>query len=258
MKAVFLTALTSSQDLVKQFFSLAKPYGLEVSGHFWIDDLPKMAWAAPLDILTDPKTVLWAIIGGKTDFEKPDIRYGLALLALAADARKPYPLKILILHEGETGILTDDLPTPLKNAEIFTVSDKGLGAKLVARAHQQKSALPREYFIDFIGSEQIGQWFEIRPAAGSWSGAMFGAAGGEILFQAVGPAGRLPEKTVLHYPMQGMKLTLGGVEYTAWAAQNEINLETSYYAKVDGNPSAILFGPYSDEAAADVYAITLK
>ena len=258
MKAVFLTALTSSQDLVKQFFSMAKPYGLDVSGHFWIDDLPKMAWAAPLDMLMDPKTVLWTIIGGKTDFEKPDTRYGLSLLALCADARKPHPLKILILHEGEAGISSGDLPTPLKHAEIFPLSDKGLGAKLVARAHQPSSPLSKEYFIDFLGSEQIGQWFEIKPAAGSWPGAMFGAAEAEILFQAVGPAGRLPDKTVLNYPMQGMKLTLGGVEYTAWAAKNEINPETAYFAKIDGYPSAILFGPYSDEAAADVYVITLK
>jgi len=258
MKAVFLTALTSSQDFVKQFFALAKSYGLDAAGHFWIDDLPNMAWTAPLDILTDPKTVLWAIIGGKTDFEKPDIRYGLSLLALAADARKPYPLKILILYEGEAGIVPDELPTPLKNAEAFPLSGKGLGAKLVARAHQPTSPLSKEYFIDFLGSEQIGQWFEIRPADGSWPGAMFGAAGADILFQAVGSAGRLPEKTVLNYPMQGMKLTLGGVEYIAWAAQNEINPETAYFAKIDGYPSAILFGPYSDEAAADVYVITLK
>jgi len=40
MKALCLTSLTSSQDVVKDFISRTKPYGLEVTGHFWIDDLP--------------------------------------------------------------------------------------------------------------------------------------------------------------------------------------------------------------------------
>lgn len=258
MKAVFLTSLTSSQDLVKVIISQLKPYGLDISGHFWIDDLQKMAWMGARDMLTDSNPVLWAILGSREDFEKTDIRYGLSLLALSANARKPSPLSILILQEGADAILADDLPTPLKNAEIYPLPDKGLGAKLVAKAHQSKSPFSREYYIDILGNEQIGQWFEIRPAAGSWPGAMFGAAGGEILFQAVGSAGRLPEKTVLNYPLQGMALKLGEAEYTAWAVQNEINPETAYYAKVQNYPSSILFGPFSTEQSADVYVITLK
>jgi len=87
---------------------------------------------------------------------------------------------------------------------------------------------------------------------------MFGVAGGEVVFQAVGPAGGLPEKSVLNYPMQGLKLTLGDTEYTAWAAQNEITPETAYYVKVEGYPTSIVFGPYSNEESADVYVINLK
>lgn len=258
MKGVFLTSLTSSQDLVKDIISQIKPYGLDISGHFWIDDLQKMAWMGARDMLTDANAGLWVILGGREDFEKTDIRYGLSLLALSANARKHSPLAILILQEGTDAISADDLPTPLRNAEIYPLPDKGLGAKLVARAHQAKKPLAGEYHIDILGNEQIGQWFEIRPAAGVWPGAMFGAAGGEIVFQAVGPAGRLPEKTVLNYPLQGMTLKRGEVEYTAWAVSNEINPETAYYAKVENYPSSILFGPYSTEQAADVYVITLS
>ena len=258
MKALCLTSLTSSQDVVKDFISRTKPYGLEVTGHFWIDDLQKMAWIGPRDMLVDAKTALWGILGSKQDFEKPEIRYGLSLLALSAAAQKQSPLNILILQEGEEAITAGDLPTPLKGADVRSLSDSGLGAKLVAKIHQPQSPSAEEYFIDIHGNEHIGQWFEIRPTDGSWPGAMFGAAGGEIVFQAVGPAGGLPEKSVLNYPSQGLQLSLGDTEYTAWALQNEINPETAYYAKVDGHPSSIIFGPFSTEASADVYVMNLK
>ena len=87
---------------------------------------------------------------------------------------------------------------------------------------------------------------------------MFGVTVADITFQAVGPSGSLPTKTVLNYPMQGLKLEMGGKEYTAWATQNELNSETSYYVKVDGFPESILFGPYSPEEEADVFVIRLK
>jgi len=58
--------------------------------------------------------------------------------------------------------------------------------------------------------------------------------------------------------MKGLKLDLGEKEYIAWAAQNELNPETSYFIKVDGFPESILFGPYSTEEAADVFVIDLK
>ena len=58
--------------------------------------------------------------------------------------------------------------------------------------------------------------------------------------------------------MEGLKLNLGDKEFTAWAAQNELNAQTSYFVKVDGFPESILFGPYSTEEATDVYVIKLK
>ena len=58
--------------------------------------------------------------------------------------------------------------------------------------------------------------------------------------------------------MQGLKLEMGDKEYTAWATQNELNAETSYFAKVEGYPDSILFGPFSTEAEADVFMVRLK
>jgi hypothetical protein len=179
-------------------------------------------------------------------------------LALSASAHKESSLNILILQEGDDAVAADDLSTPLKGADVQLLSDSGIGAKIVAKIHKPQRPWQEEYFIDIHGNEHIGQWFEIRPTSGAWPGAMFGAADGEIVFQAVGPAGGLPEKSVLNYPSQGLELSLGDTAYTAWAVQNEINPEVSYYAKVDGHPGSIIFGPFSAEDSADVYVMNLK
>ena len=257
MKAIFITSLTSSSDAPQSLAAQVKPYGIPVMGHFWIDDLRGMAWMGAREKLAEPDTAVWVILGSKKDFEKKEIRYGLSLLALSVQSLRRSLLPVMILREGDEDISADDLPTPFKDARIFPFSGESLGVKLVAAANQPPTPVSREYYFDVLGNETIGQWFGIRPAEGAWTGAMLGVSGGNILFHAVGPAGRLPDKTVLNYPLRGMTLALGDAEYTAWAAQNPVNPETAYYVKVENHPSSILFGPYSDEDAADVYVVKL-
>jgi hypothetical protein len=238
--------------------SQMKTYGLEVQGHFWKDDLAKMAWMAARESLVDSKISLWGILGSDEELRAPDTLYGLSLLAITAQAQRGLHFPITILQTRGDLISTEQLSTPLKGTDVLSASDSGLGAKLSARVHKQPKPISAEYHLDILGNEQIGQWLEVRPAQGSWPGVMFGVAGAEIAFHAVGPTGSLPPKTVLNYPMQGLKLEMGGKEYLAWAAQNELNAETSYFVKVEGYPESILFGPYSTEQEADFFVLGLK
>ena len=260
MKTFWLTSLGPSQDIVNDLMSKMKTYGLKVKGHFWKDDLKQMAWMAAREDLTDSKISFWAISGSEEELLNPDLRYGLSLLAIIARAKRGINFPVVILQTHGSLVSTDQLPTPLKGADIFLSSDSGLGAKLVAKAHQTSKQTSHEYFIDVYGDEQIGQWFEIRPFSSTWSGAMFGVYGGKIAFHGVGPAGKLPSKSVLNYPMKGLRLNLREKEYIAWAVQNELNAETSYFVKIDDFPESILFGPYSTEESdeADVHLIELK
>jgi len=258
MKAIWVTSLGASQDPVKQLMSQMKPYGLEVQGHFWKDDLKKMAWMAARESLVDSKVSMWGILGSDDELRAPDTLYGLSLLAITVQARRGLHFPVMILQTRGKPISSEQLSTPLKGADVMLASESGLGAKLVARIHKPPKPISPEYHLDIYGNEQIGQWFEVRPAQGSWPGVMFGVTGAEITFHAVGPTGSLPRKTVLNYPMQGLKLEMGGKEYLAWAAQNELHAETSYFVKVEGYPEAIVFGPYSTEEAADVFVVGLK
>jgi hypothetical protein len=258
MKAIWVTSLGASQDPVKQLMSQMKTYGLEVQGHFWKDDLAKMAWMAVRESLVDSKISLWGILGSDDELFAPDTLYGLSLLGITVQARRGLHFPITILQTRGDLISSEQLSTPLKGTDVILASDSGLGAKLAARVHKPPKPISPEYQLDIYGNEQIGQWFEVRPAQASWPGVMFGVAGGEIAFHAVGPAGSLPHKTVLNYPMEGLKLEMGGKEYLAWAAQNELNAETSYFVKVKGYPESIVFGPYSTEQEADVFVVGLK
>jgi len=258
MKTIWVTSLGTAQDPVKQLMSQMKTYGLEVQGHFWKDDLKKMAWMAARESLVDSKITMWGILGSDEALVAPDNLYGLSLLAITIQAQRGLHFPITILQTHGELVSSETLSTPLKGADVLSASGSGLGAKLAARVHKPSKPISAEYQLDILGNEQIGQWFEVRPAQGSWPGVMFGVAGAEIAFHGVGPAGSLPSKTVLNYPMQGLKLEMGEKEYLAWATQNELNAETSYFIKVEGYPESIVFGPYSTEQEADVFVVRLK
>jgi len=257
MKTVWVTSLISSEDPIKELAQMLKTYGLQINGHFWNDDLEKVAWRGARDILVSPDISLWLIIASEENLTVPSIRYGLSLLAVTIQAAKGLAYPIALLMKGASA-KAEMLPTPLKGIEILALDDPGIGAKLVAMVHAPAREPDTDYRLDVHGNEQIGQWFEVGPRNTSWKGAMFGVSEGEIAFHGVGAKGSLPQKSILDYPVKGLRVQLAEREYTAWAVQNELNADTSYFVQVKGFPASILFGPYSQEGDADVYTVTLK
>jgi hypothetical protein len=258
MKSIWLSSLVSSEEVVKNLISQLRPYGLEVKGHFWEDNLEKKTWAKPRDELIKPDVTLWLILASQENLESPSLRYGLSLLSLTVQAQRGISFPIVILCTEGKVPSSETLPTPLKGVDFLSHSDPSMAAKLVVKINTPAKAIPSEYRIDTYGNAQIGQWIEVGPSTESWPGAMFGVAGGEIIFHAVGPKGSLPNQSVLNYPLRGLKLNLGEKEYTAWAAQNPITPETSYFVKIEGFPESFIFGPYSTQEEADVYVVKTK
>lgn len=257
MKKIWMSALDKAEEPVQKLMAQMKTYGLEIQGHFWEDNLEKMAWFGVGEALSQPDIALWAVLASAESLKSPSVRYGLSLAALALRAARS-DVSIVILQDGADPIQPEELPTLLRQSDVLALSNPALGAKLVAKVHAPARATPMEYQLGFHGNPQLGQWFEIRPVEAAWEGIMFGVTGADIRFQAVGPKGGLPKTAELQYPMQGLKLTLGDTEYTAWAVRNTVDAETSYYVKVDGHPESVVFGPYGEDAAADVYIVTLK
>ena len=259
MKKIWVSSLVRDEKLVKDLFSQLKTYGLEASGHFWEPDLNKLDWMNVRKEVIKDDIGLWAILGSEESLKKEELRYGLSLLALTLQAARGSGFPVVMLQTDGGPISSESLPTPLKGVDVISAAGGTFGAKLVAKVHGARETEDTAgYRLDLYGNERIGQWFEVGPKTEVWPGGMFAVEGAEISFHGVGPKGSLPSKAVLNYPTEGMKLKLGGRDYTAWAVRNHLDGETSYFVKVKGFPSSVLFGPYSEEESADVYVLELK
>lgn len=254
-KTVWITSLTKDEAKASELFKKIHSYGLATNGHFWVDDLEKMAWSGVAEQLLSPDTAVWLITGAAEDFAKDSVRKGLSLLALLLAGQRGNGFPTIICPFSGT-VDPAGLPTPLKGAE--SVAAAALGAKLAAKANIPWKPEPAEYRLKLYPLPGLGLWFEAGPAPGhAWKGALFGVAGGEVSAHGVGPEGKIPERSTLEYPFKGMKLSAGDKEYTAWGLSNQIAPESSYYVKVSPAPEALLFGelPGSDEA--DMFTLAL-
>lgn len=259
MKKVWMSVLSKNEELAQKLMGKIKSYGLEVDGHFWSGNLEKMEWMGPRANLITNDYALWVIVAGKEELESAEVLFGLSLLAITVQAQRGLGFPIFLLHGDDFAPTDDDLPTPLKHAQIFPASSATAGAKMVARANTPVSHAEADYRIDVYGLPGLGLWVEVGPAAGSWSGVMFGASQGDINAHGVGVKGELPKgKMILNYPMQGLKIEFSGKEYTAWAVKNEIDENSSYFLRVTDVPDSILFGPFSEGDDAEVHVLTLR
>ncbi len=254
-KTVWITSLTKDEEKASAVFKKIHDYGLATNGHFWVDDLEKMAWSGAAEQLLSPETAVWLITGAAEDFAKDSVRRGLALLALLVAGQRGHGFPTVICpFEGQVDPAT--LPTPLKGAD--SVANAALGAKLAAKANIPWKPDPADYRLKLYPLPGLGLWFEAGPAAGhAWKGAVFGVSDADIAAQGVGPEGNIPERSTLEFPFKGMKMTAGDKEYLAWGLSNAIAPDTSYFVKVTAAPNAILFGELPGEGDAELFSLML-
>ncbi len=255
MKSVWITALAKEQVSVIAITGTASQYGLAADGHFWKDDLKNMAWMGIREKLCEHDISLW-VIAGKAEDLTPETCYGLTLLALSLRAERP-ELSILWVDTGDQ-LTPELLPTLLAGVPLIQADNAMLGAKLAANANMAATSVPAEYRLTVHANPGFGVWFEVGPSGEQeWPGAMFAVADGEIKAHGVGSTGALPEKCVLEYPMEGLKLNLGDTEYIGWAVSNGLDGDSSYYVKVDGIPTGFLFGPLTQDDNAEVHVVRI-
>jgi hypothetical protein len=257
MKTVWITAFDKEKDAarVAALSQLLKRYGLATQGHFWVDEPAKLAWRAGLDALFAARADLWLILADDAALAKPSVRYGLSVSA--ASLREARGAGFPVVLSGAAGVA--DMPALLGNATVLVENNPAWPAKIVARANLAKAGEPQDYRLEVIGEEQLGQWFALGPREGEWHGVVFGVHGGgaTIDFQAVGPRGKLPEKTVLEYAQEGLTLQAGEREFTAWAVRNRFGPDDAYYARVKGTPESVLFMPYTEDSDASATILPL-
>jgi hypothetical protein len=99
----------------------------------------------------------------------------------------------------------------------------------------------------------IGLWLEVGPKESFWEDFMIGVFGAEIAAFGVGPAGSIPKHSTLAYPMLGIKGNASGLEFSACAARNVLDVNNSCYIKIEGLPRGVFVSPYPAESGEGSY-----
>ncbi|WP_035245751.1 hypothetical protein [Desulfogranum mediterraneum] len=255
MKKIWITAIEKEQQQVQSLLTTAAQYGLEAKGHFWEDDLKKMAWLAVSDQLQERGITLWVIVVDEAALG-PGVRYGLSLLTIVVQQKRP-ELPILVV-DSSGKMKRDVLPGIFADIPMVTADSHSLGAKFAAMANMPAKKQEQAYRLRLHANPGFGIWFEVGPGTGEqWQGGLLGLNGGTITAHGVGPAGRLPERSVLEYPLQGMELSCGGERFTAWGVENVLAEEDSYYLKVEGAVSSFIFGELPQGDAPELHLLKI-
>ncbi len=243
MSKVYFIMLHKDEEVAKEVFSQLTKMGLSIDGHFYKDDLENMGWVSFKKELEGGGYKAWIILGTKEDWERPSIRQGLSLLEIG----KEPSIKTILLFPSGKSPQKEELPPVFRGSEMVEM-DSGFAAKVVAKVHLPVGKEIVPYRITPYGVPGMGLWLEIGPAKGVWKGVLIGVKDAEIRHMGIGERGRLPERSVLEYPVRDMKLEVNGEEYIAWAVKNEISSSTSAFVNVSKVPTFILFGEWREEA----------
>ena len=256
-KRIWLTYLpeTGREDRLPSLIRTLERYGFKVDGGLWDRDVKRFGWSAHRGPLLDPeKADAWCVASGPEELRAREIRYGLSMLVLDVLSERP-GLPSFLLSEGP---VPEELPHALRRLEPVDASASGWAARLLAGLQRFRPAPGGPYRLSAHAHEFIGQWFEIGPAEGEWKGAVLGVDQGEITHHGVGPSGFPPERSVVEYPLRGLKMEVGGTEFTAWAVQNTIGPGESYYVKVVGQPGRLALGEHPELGPGEVFVFSLS
>lgn len=266
MKTIAVTALSADDARLAALGATLGRYGLRAAGGVWETTAEKVVtldWRPMADAFVAQGASFWLVAADDKAMADPAVRYGLNLMASSLRAALGADLPVAVLWSGAPGPERPALPAQLRDALVFEAGD-AWAAKVVARVHRALAASgPGPDRVSVHGNEQLGQWIELAPAEGAWPGLMFAVAGegASIDFQATGPGGGLPEKSVIAYGQSGLKLESAGREFTGWALRNTVGATdagpVSYYARVRGRPEALLWMPYTEEDDAQATLLAL-
>ena len=245
-KCAWLIAWGEGVDPAAQLVAAAaRQYGLAVKGQHW-PEKEKQGWLASAKEAADANAAVILLVVPHAVYAQTENRRALALFRLLLQSLLGRQVDGVVLLQGAA---PSDPPTALTGVGVLDdwmavgPADKWV-ARAVARAHApSKSALPVR--LTAYAEERLGVWLELRPnTTKTLEGFIAGVsgAGADITFHAVGPSGRLPDRSVNEYELRGVKFDTLGWSFNAWGLQNSIAPEQSYFMRLEGEPDVLAFG----------------
>ena len=186
-------------------------------------------WMQLTEILDDIAVQAGVIAGEPAEFTE-DMLCRITLLALSL-TRANQPCTAFVLYEKDPAPI---LPPVMNHVKIWH--------------SQEPFSLFMPFHVRALLDPMVGLWLEITPAAGQMEGFTVGVLGAEIPAFGVGPLGTIPNKSLLAYPVLGVRGTLNSIPFSACTARNELTDSMACYCKVDGIPRGVFLGGYLNEA----------
>ena len=257
-RKIWLTVLGDAASQANAYAQALGKYGLEVVGAKWNDDAQAFPWSVlGVELSNGEKPDAWVIVAPPAALTPKADRYALSLAAAVAEDLRGSPLPTFVAGVGVAPKMTE-LPPGLRSAVLLNAGESGWAAKVIAGLARPRAVSKQDYRFSALGFPGLGQWYEVGPRSETWQGAMFGVpAGAEITHHGVGKRSHLPERCVLNYPIVGMTVEVAGAPFTAWAVQNTLRPDDSYFVRVSGMPETVMFGGHPGTDNAEVNVLTL-
>ncbi|NLY28323.1 MAG: hypothetical protein GX049_12410 [Alcaligenaceae bacterium] len=239
------------------------PYGLTVKGQRWPEN-QSLGWLVSAQEAASAQAGVVVVAVSAVQWANPELRRSLALFRLALQTLRQRWINGFILLTGDSSKAATDQPdtttfTTLLN-DWTPLEGSTWPARVVARAHAPVA--PKwPVRLNLHGHERLGVWLETHPVPlESSRGALVGVSGNQasIGFHAVGPKGRLPDRSINEYELKGLQFQAGNHDFTAWALQNPLAPDQSYFVRLDGEPDFLAVGSLPEGSPDDVSLIALR
>ncbi len=222
-----------------------KPYGVNIKGQKW-PLTQRQGWLGSAQEAAGAGAHVVIIVASSENYNDKERRRELSLFRIM--------LQTLLKQPVAGFVILIDSTSQLDNTALFlgvnilndweVVSGSAWPAKVVARLHvAQKLNWPIR--LEMYAQEKLGVWLSVHPQPGSTSqGCVVGVSGNnaDINFHAVGPAGRLPERSFNEYELKGIEFDIDTQHFKAWAVQNTLGPDNAYYVRLESEPDIIAVG----------------
>lgn len=238
-----------------------KPYGVNIKGQKWPLG-EKQPWLGSAQEAAGAGAHVVIIVASTESYNDKDLRRELSLFRIMLQTLLKQPVAGFVILTNPTNELESTAPffgiNILNDWEV--VSGTTWPAKVVARLNVARK-LNWPIKLEIFAQEKLGVWLSVNPQPGSiMHGCVVGVSGNnaDIDFHAVGPTGRLPERSVNEYELKGIEFDIDNQHFKAWALQNTISPEDAYYVRLENEPDIIAVGSLPSGEIVDLNLLHLR